>query len=366
MEKHIHGGNIYSYRDCVDFSANCNPLGTPESVKQAVRDSLECVKDYPQVGYAPLREALGQYEDVAPEYVICGNGAAELIFSLCQAVKPKRALVPAPSFAEYEQALLSTGCQVEHVYLKKEDGFCIQEDFIRSLHKDLDMVFLCNPNNPTGILTERDFLFRVLRYCRELGILLVVDECFLDFVKEPGKYSLKAQLPRYHNLFILKAFTKRYAMAGIRLGYGLCENRELLERMAQVTQPWNVSVMAQAAGIAALKETEYVEEGRKLIFREAPWLRGELEKLGLFLYPSQANYLFFHGPEGLFEACVRHGALIRDCSNYPGLEKGYYRVAVRTHEENRYLAGALKAALEETAGHRAEESSLENQDGENP
>ena len=136
-------------------------------------------------------------------------------------------------------------------------------------------------------------------------------------------------------------------MAGIRLGYGLCENRELLERMAQVTQPWNVSVMAQAAGIAALKETEYVEEGRKLIFREAPWLRGELEKLGLFLYPSQANYLFFHGPEGLFEACVRHGALIRDCSNYPGLEKGYYRVAVRTHEENRYLAGALKAALEE-------------------
>ena len=166
MEKHIHGGNIYSYRDCVDFSANCNPLGTPESVKQAVRDSLECVKDYPQVGYAPLREALGQYEDVAPEYVICGNGAAELIFSLCQAVKPKRALVPAPSFAEYEQALLSTGCQVEHVYLKKENGFCIQEDFIRSLHKDLDMVFLCNPNNPTGILTERDFLFRVLRYCR--------------------------------------------------------------------------------------------------------------------------------------------------------------------------------------------------------
>ena len=220
MEKHIHGGNIYSYRDCVDFSANCNPLGTPESVKQAIRDSLECVKDYPQVGYAPLREALGRYEDVEPEYVICGNGAAELIFSLCQAVKPKRALVPAPSFAEYEQALLSTGCQVEHVYLKKEDGFCIQEDFIRSLHKDLDMVFLCNPNNPTGILTEREFLFRVLRYCRELGILLVVDECFLDFVKEPGKYSLKAQLPRYHNLFILKAFTKRYAMAGIRECFG--------------------------------------------------------------------------------------------------------------------------------------------------
>lgn len=345
MGKHIHGGNIYSYRDCTDFSANCNPLGTPESVKKAVMDSVENIKDYPQVGYAPLRQALGHYEDVAPEYVICGNGAAELIFSICQAVKPKRALIPVPSFAEYEQALLSVGCRVEHVLLKEENGFCLQEDFIERLHRDLDIVFLCNPNNPTGILMDREFLFRVLRYCRELGILLVVDECFLDFVKEPGKYSLKAQLSRYHNLFILKAFTKRYAMAGIRLGYGICKNGDLLEKIMQVTQPWNISVMAQAAGIAALAEQTYVEEGRRLIFRESPFLKENLEKLGLDVYPSQANYLFFHGPEGLFEACVRHGVLIRDCSNYPGLENGFYRVAVRTHEENNKLIRALGEAL---------------------
>lgn len=347
MGKHIHGGNIYSYRDCMDFSANCNPLGTPESVKKAVRDSAERIKDYPQVGYAPLREALGRYEDISPEYVICGNGAAELIFSLCQAVKPKKALLPAPSFAEYEQALLSVGCQVEHVFLKEEKEFCIQEDFIENLHKDLDMVFLCNPNNPTGMLTDLEFLFRVLRYCREMGILLVVDECFLDFVKEPGKYSLKAQLPRYHNLFILKAFTKRYAMAGLRLGYGLCENKALLEKMSQVTQPWNISVTAQAAGIAALQEQSYVERGRRLIFDEAPFLKKNLEELGLKVYPSQANYLFFKGPEGLLEACVRQKVLIRDCSNYPGLEKGFYRVAVRTHEENQRLLEAVKAALSE-------------------
>lgn len=347
MEKHVHGGNIYSYRSCVDFSANCNPLGTPESVKKAVAGCLENIKDYPQVGYAPLREALGHYEDIAPEYVICGNGAAELIFSLCQAVKPKRALVPAPSFAEYEQALLSVGCQVEYVYLDEDKDFSLQEDFISRLHKDLDMIFLCNPNNPTGILMEREFLFRLLRYCRELHILLVVDECFLDFVKEPGRYSLKAQLSRYHNLFILKAFTKRYAMAGIRLGYGICENRELLEKMSGVTQPWNISVIAQAAGIAALEEKEYVEEGRRIIFQESPFLREGMMELGLHVYPSQANYLFFHGPEGLFEACIRHGVLIRDCSNYPGLEKGYYRIAVRTHEENKKLLTVLEEALTE-------------------
>ena len=168
MNKHIHGGNIYTYRDCLDFSANCNPLGTPESIKEAVRGSLEHLGDYPQVGYAPLKEALGEYEDMDPENIICGNGAAELIFSLCQAVRPKRALIPIPTFAEYEQALASVGCEVEHVLLREEDTFQMQESFIDWLHRDLDMIFLCNPNNPTGILTDREFLFRVLRNCREL------------------------------------------------------------------------------------------------------------------------------------------------------------------------------------------------------
>lgn len=347
MNKHIHGGNIYTYRDCLDFSANCNPLGTPESIKEAVRGSLEHLGDYPQVGYVPLKEALGEYEDMDPENIICGNGAAELIFSLCQAVRPKRALIPIPTFAEYEQALASVGCEVEHVLLREEDTFQMQESFIDWLHRDLDMVFLCNPNNPTGILTDREFLFRVLRNCRELGILLVVDECFLDFIKEPGKYSLKAQLPRYHNLFILKAFTKRYAMAGVRLGYGLTENRELLEKMAQVTQPWNISVMAQAAGIAALKECSYVEQGRKLVFEEAVYLKEGLKELGFHIYPSEANYIFFRGEPGLFEKGIQNGVILRDCSNYPGLSDGYYRIAVRTRAENEKLLEALRNCLEE-------------------
>lgn len=194
---------------------------------------------------------------------------------------------------------------------------------------------------------DREFLFQVLRYCREMDILLVVDECFLDFVEEPGKYTLKAQLSRYHNLFILKAFTKRYAMAGIRLGYGICENRELLEKMGGVTQPWNISVMAQAAGIAALKENAYVEEGRRIVFEEAPRIKKEMENLGLKVYPSRANYIFFRGPEGLFDVCVSHGVLIRDCGNYTGLEKGYYRAAVRTRGENDRLLAALKLGMEE-------------------
>ena len=245
--------------------------------------------------------------------------------------------------------------------LREEDGFDLQESFINWLHRDLDMVFLCNPNNPTGIPIERDFLFQVLRVCREMDILLVVDECFLDFMEEPGRYTLKAQLSRYHNLFLLKAFTKRYAMAGIRLGYGITENAELLDAMTQVTQPWNISVMAQAAGIASLKETAYVEEGRQIVFRESKYLKEELQRLGMQVFPSEANYIFFRGPENLFEICVKQGVLIRDCSNYSGLRKGYYRVAVRTHEENEELLRAMRDGTTEAAVAHAEALEEEEQ-----
>lgn len=340
--KHIHGGNVYQYQNCVDFSANCNPLGTPESVKNAIIESLSHINDYPQVGCAPLKEAIAQYEGVKPSEVICGNGAAELIFSLCRALKPKKALLPVPTFAEYEQALTSVGCSCSHFFLKEEQNFSMDASFLKEISKEFNIIFLCNPNNPTGILTERDFLMEILKKCREHSVFLVVDECFLDFIKEPESYTLKEVLKEYPNLFLLKAFTKRYAMAGVRLGYGLTANQELLEKMEGVTQPWNVSSLAQAAGLAALKETEYVEKGRETVFREQEFLKREMEAINFHVFPSEANYIFFKGERNLFEKCVEKGILIRDCSNYPGLEAGYFRIAVKSHEDNKRLLRVLK------------------------
>lgn len=342
MKKHIHGGNIDQYKNCLDFSANCNPLGIPDSVKLAVIESLEQISDYPSVGCEELKQAIGSYEETESGRVICGNGAAELIFSLCRALAPKKALLMAPTFAEYEQALQSVGCEIHYFNLLEEQEFRISDVLLQKLTQDLDVVFLCNPNNPTGILTDKEFLLRLLKRCKALDIMLAVDECFLDFVKVPENYTLKDQLDQYSNLFLLKAFTKRYAMAGVRLGYGLCSNGELLEKMELMTQPWNVSTMAQAAGLAALKENDYVEKGRRMVFEEQKYLMAEMKGLGLKVYPSQANYLFFRGPESLFEDCVEHGILIRDCSNYAGLEKGYFRVAVKRHEENEKLIQVLK------------------------
>ena len=314
MTKHIHGGDVYKHKDCLDFSANLNPLGTPESVKQAIIHSLDHIAQYPQVGCGVLRERIAESEGVKAEEVICGNGAAEVIFTLCHAVKPKRALIPAPTFAEYGQALVSTGCELEYYMLTENDGFVLSEAYLDILHKGLDMAFLCNPNNPTGMLIPHRLLKRILEKCRKLDILLVVDECFLDFVKEPEEYSLKHSLSGFNNLFILKAFTKRYAMA-------------------------------EAAGLQALTETEYVEEGRQLVFREAQWLKDELVRIGYKVFPSEANYIFFKGPEELFDFCLRKRILIRDCSNYPGLTKGYYRIAVKRHEENVKLIEVLEGGI---------------------
>ena len=193
---------------------------------------------------------------------------------------------------------------------------------------------------------QQELLEKILRRCAETGIFMVVDECFLDFVKEPESHTLKGKLAEYPNLFLLKAFTKRYAIPGVRLGYGFCSDREVLDRMEAATQPWNVSTMAQEAGMAALKETEYVETGRQLIFRESAWMKEKMTQLGLKVYPSEANYIFFHGPANLFESCVPKGILIRDCSNYPGLEKGYFRVAVKLHEQNQKLIQVLKEVSE--------------------
>ena len=238
------------------------------------------------------------------------------------------------------------GCEIARYYLEEPADFCVKENYLQVLQKEKpDIIFLCNPNNPTGITMHRELLEGILRSCAESGIFMVVDECFLDFVKEPEKHTLKGKLAEYPNLFLLKAFTKRYAIPGVRLGYGFCSDSKVLERMEAVTQPWNVSTVAQLAGLAALKETEYVEKGRLLIFRESVWMKEKMAQLGLKVYPSETNYIFFHGPADLFERCVPKGILIRDCSNYPGLEKGYFRVAVKLHEQNEKLIQVLNEVL---------------------
>lgn len=344
MREQIHGGDVYRHPGVLDFSANMNPLGTPESVIRAAQEAITKICNYPDVRQEKLKAALSEYEQVPKEKLICGNGAAELIFMLAQSLKPRKALVLAPTFAEYELALQSVGCQVSHVMLSEESGFALENarQVCDEAGEDTDLICLCNPNNPTGRLVEREILLEILSFAKRQGITVLLDECFNDFIEEPVAFTLKPYLEMYPNLFLLKAFTKRYSMAGIRLGYGMSWDQQLLEHMRRCVQPWNLSIPAQDAGTVALKEEAFVEAARKLVTEERRFMKREMRALGYQVYDSRANYIFFRGPAHLVEHCLKRQVLIRDCSNYVGLEEGFYRVAVRRHEENEKLIEALR------------------------
>ncbi len=350
--KLTHGGDWAGYEaeygaKPLDFSANISPLRLPEGVRAAVVESLWSAESYPDPLCRALRQAVAGAEQANVDWCLCGCGAADLIYRVVLAKKPRRALVTAPTFAEYEAALELAGCKTEHYLLREEAGFPLDEGFLDAVTPDTDMVFVCQPNNPTGRTVSRSLLTAVLDRCREADALLVVDECFCDFLDDPDTRTMKNLLGEYRNLLILKAFTKLYAMAGLRLGYCLCGDTALLDAMRNAGQPWAVSGPAQAAGIAALNETEYVQAVRALIAEQRPRLAGELTRLGLRVIPGEANYLLFFSPKPLLEPLRRRGILLRDCGNYRGLCDGWYRAAVRGREDNQRLIAALEEVLKE-------------------
>lgn len=350
--RHKHGGDVYSVPGMLDFSANINPLGMPKEVKDAAIKGIEQAVSYPEVSSKHLRKQLSEYYNINPEYVICGNGAAEIIFYICLASQPKKALLLAPSFAEYEISLRNVGCEITYYDLKEENDFKLKTDYITCLRDDLDILFLCNPNNPTGQMISKEFLLEVIKVCEEKQIRVVIDECFIDFSDELEKQSLRDEFVNYDNLVIINAFTKLYAMPGLRLGYALSSDEVLCHKMQQLLQPWNVSVPAQLAGIAALKEKEYVMNTREMLRKEKEYLldyflnknESVRSKEGCSIdkvYGHEANYIFFRSDINLYDNLYARGIQIRDCSNYRGLEKGYYRIAVRNRFENQRLIEAM-------------------------
>lgn len=348
-----HGGDRLGFaeeygRPPLDFSANVSPLGVPAAVAKAAQQAVLCADAYPDPLCRALRKKIAAARGLRTEWVLCGNGAADLIFRLCGAIRPRRAVVPAPSFAEYEAALRLTDCEVERVQLDPEKGFAPGDELLQAVQPGVDLVFWCQPNNPTGNLAGTEFLLRLARRCAQAGAVLCVDECFLDFLSEEGALTLAAHLAENPNLLILKAFTKMYAMAGLRLGWCECADAALLERMRRAGQPWAVSSVAQAAGLAALDCAEYVGQVRALVARQRPLVEEGLRQLGLRVFPGQANFVLFYTRDaGLGERARKKGLLLRDCSNYPGLGAGWYRTAVRTGPENARMLELLKEAVYE-------------------
>lgn len=339
-----HGGDVYGSEIALDFSANINPLGTPPAVITAICEAAQYVRQYPDPYCRKLVAAIAAHEQLDEKRILCGSGAAELIYAWCDALRPNLAAELAPTFSEYGLAATHFGAKVMRYYLLPENTFRVDERFLNFLKEtEPDALFLCSPNNPSGQTLERNLLEKTLELCANAHTSVLLDECFLDFTDTE---SAKDLLTEYPNLLILKAFTKSYALAGARVGYCLSANPELLTHMAHTVQPWNVSHLAQCAAVAALKEHDYLARAKALIKEERAYLQRELAQLGLQVFPSETNFILFRGENNLDAALRKKKIAIRSCGNYHGLDEHYCRIAVRLHEENEQLIDALQQVLE--------------------
>lgn len=358
-----HGGDIYGEKIIrLDFSVNTNPKGMPVSVRRAVHESEAAWERYPDVAGRRLKRSAaafyrGEGLTLSPQFFLFGNGASDLLFSLVYALRPKRALLTAPSFSEYETALMAAGTSVERIFLHPQTDFSVEneeEQFFSALcsKEPPDLLILTNPNNPTGRKISLSWLRHLAEKCRETGTLLLVDECFGWFLENRKEISLlpllSADPEGFSHVVVLNAMTKIFSMAGLRLGFLVCTDSMLVRKLEEVRQPWSVSAPAEAAGLAAFREREFIDQSAAFVMREREILAAGLKQLGFAVYSSDANYLLFRKEEGdpvdYYDACLSRGILIRRCANFYGLSDAYYRAAVRTEKENQILLSCLNEA----------------------
>ncbi len=347
-----HGGNIFSMaralgvppEEMLDFSASINPLGLAEGVKEAVCTAFDRVLHYPDSGCTDLREALARFHGVDAARVMVANGSTELIYLIPRLTKGKRGLVVAPAFSEYAKALSGAGMEVGYLTLKAENGFQFpMDEFERRLSDGYDVVFLCNPGNPTGRLVPLSEVARILDLCMAAGAFPVLDEAFMDFCEAgSGKYLVA---DRGHGV-ALRSMTKFFAVPGLRIGYAIA-SPGIIRRLESARGPWSVNTPAQIAGVVSLGDAGYIRRTIEYIEAERSFLSSGLASIqGLLPYPSAVNYVLVKtvnpgGAAALREKLVKRLILIRDCSNFHGLDGGFFRVAVKKREENMRLLEAL-------------------------
>ncbi len=340
---YVHGGDIYNNKIELDFSVNINPFGMPHGVRRALHRAVEHVREYPDPQTDKLKGALARQVGVPKETLLFGNGASELFMGIVHALRPRKILLPIPSFYGYQYAAQAAGCEIQYLFLPKEQEFSVGEELLLQLNDTIDMVFLANPNNPTGRCIPQELLRRLLAVCRDREIYVVVDECFLPFCE--GEVSIAGECVNNPNVILVEAFTKLYAIPGVRLGYLICQDACLLQKIRAQLPEWNISVFAQAAGLACIEENDFAGKTAAYVKRERANLSKQLEKMGIKVFPGEGVFLFVYSKEPLYELLLKRGILIRDCSNFLGLTKGYYRIAIKRRRENKILLRKLGECL---------------------
>lgn len=347
-----HGGNIEEVsrifgiekNSIVDFSSNVNPFNLPHTISDVICANIRNISRYPDRDCVELKGTLGKYLNIPTENIAVGNGSADILYRTVYAFRPSSGLILSPTFEEYEKALSSSGAKIDHMKLKECDNFKLPVEKVADRASKLDMLFLCNPNNPTGILISPKDLKYLTEKLRGSKTILILDEAFMDLTEE---YSITNIAVKRKNILVLRSMTKFFGLAGLRLGYAV-GTKEIIRQIQNSGQPWPVNIFAQVAGQIILKDKKFKNESKKKLLQERDFLYRELCRIkNIKPFPSAANFLLVKIEEDLSAAqlqrqLLKRGLLVRDCSSFRGLNSKYIRIAVRQREENLRLINELE------------------------
>ena len=383
----FHGGNIYkvfrekNIKEILDYSSNINPYGIPESLKKRITENLEVLERYPDPDYVELRQKLANLNKVNLSDIILGNGATEIIFLFMKVINPKKILIVSPTFGEYERAVKATEIsgdtvslsssngdnknienkkiEIEYFELKESDDFKLNIGNLKNeLENKYDLLIICNPNNPTGKFLKLAQTEEILKECNKYNTKLFIDEAFIEFLADRMKESIINTEENKKNLFVTRAFTKFFAIPGLRLGYGMYFDKELEQKISEKKEPWSVNNIAEMAGLTVLDDTEYIEKTLKWIVEEKIYMYEKLNEIsGIKSYETEVNFITGKIDEKLFseglnvkvlrEKMLEQGILIRDASNFKFLDERFFRLAIKDRASNERVIEVMKEIFRE-------------------
>ena len=338
-------------KNIIKFGANVNPLGLSENVKQQLASRLDILSSYPDRDYTTLRNTISEYCNVPAEFILPGNGSSELIALLIQERNPKHTLILGPTYSEYSRELSFSGSTQEYYHLREEDNFVLNvDDLCQTLEGNYDFLIICNPNNPTSSAITREDLQKLLTFCAEKNIFVMIDETYVEFAPDISEITAVTLTKEFTNLMVLRGVSKFYAAPGMRLGYGLTGNLDFLKKMKEKQVPWSLNSLGALAGELMLQDKDYIHRTRELILSERTRLLQALVEIPTYkTYPAYANFILLKIQKpvltsyDVFDACIRQGLMIRDCSSFECLDGEYIRFCIMNLEDNTRLLNILSS-----------------------
>lgn len=339
--------------DIVSFSANVNPLGVSPLLKRDLASKLDVISTYPDREYTDLRKVIAEYCGASPESILVGNGSTELITLFIKMIAPKKAMIIGPTYSEYERELSLSGGVSLYFPLKEESDFTLDPDsLIQSLDESIDMLIICNPNNPTSSAIKRDKMRRILDACKTLDIFVLVDETYVEFAEDYDSISCIPLTSAYNNLCLLRGVSKFFAAPGLRLGYAICGDTDLMKDIGSIKDPWTVSSLAEVSGQLMFRDADYIKATKELIASERQRVCSELKNIsGIKVYDPVANFVLCRitkenvDADILFDNAIRKNLMIRNCSSFPFLDNKYFRICFMSPTDNDRLLTVIRKTL---------------------